>query len=115
MRLLKEGGRLFKVVIKVENRDRLIKAGTMTKVFLEESGAVATGAVLVPLSALVARTGGDLAGCGVGEDGRAHERPVKTDDIVRSSLIVSVPMKARETRWFKRIPAGNNHVNPKPK
>ncbi|MBI4325204.1 MAG: efflux RND transporter periplasmic adaptor subunit [Chloroflexi bacterium] len=92
----KEGGRLFKVVIKVENRDRLVKSGMMAKVFLEESGAVATGAVLVPLSALVARTGGELAVFVVGEDGEAHERPIKTDDIVRSSIIVTEGLQPKE-------------------
>ena len=32
----------------------------------------------------------------VGEDGRAHERPVKTDDIIRNSMLVTAGVKPGE-------------------
>lgn len=85
----KEAGRLFKVVLKVNNESRRLKAGMTASVSFEENAAAKPDAVLVPLSALVAKAGGELFVYRVGDDGKAHACPVATDEIVRSEVVVT--------------------------
>lgn len=97
-------GRLYRVVIKVPNPDGLIKSG-MTATVKTGAGALsAAGQVLVPLSALISpsptaaqagKAHTELA-VFVVQNGKAVLRPVKTGDIVVSSIIVSEGLKAGE-------------------
>lgn len=95
----KEGARLFKVVLKVPNEARRIKSG-MTALVSFDSSNEPTNGVLVPLSALVSASKpastNSLVVFVVGEDNVAHERPVITGDIIRSSIIVSQGLRANE-------------------
>ncbi|MEO5368154.1 MAG: efflux RND transporter periplasmic adaptor subunit [Magnetococcus sp. WYHC-3] len=96
----KEGARLFRVVIKVKNPDGKIKSGMTASVALGDKTCFAAGSVLVPLSALVgSATGGatnQLAVFVIGTDNKAHERAIKTDDIMRSSIVVTDGLKPGE-------------------
>jgi RND family efflux transporter MFP subunit len=93
----KEGSRLFKVVLKVRNPRGELRSGMTASVTFQEPARDLAGAVLVRMSALVATTPGmggtnrgpPLAVFVVDASGRAHERPVQTDDIIRSSVVVT--------------------------
>ena len=96
----KEGARLFRIVIKVKNLNGKIKSGMTASVALGDKASFPTGSVLVPLSALVSSAKGgapnQLAVFVVEADGKAHERVVKTDDIMRSSIVVTGGLKPGE-------------------
>ncbi len=102
----KAGARLYKVVLNVKNPDGRLKSGMTASVSFQEELPLNKNAVLVPLSALVAASsapaigkpadGNALAVFVVGEDGRAHERRVRTDDIVRSSIMITDGLKTNE-------------------
>ena len=96
----KEGARLFKVVIQLDNRERLLKSGMTASVVLNQSPEFPAGAVVVPLSALVGASRGNpdqsLAVYVVDNQGKAHERPVVTDEIVRSSIVITSGLAAGE-------------------
>lgn len=92
----KDGSRLFKVVLKVNNLQRLLKSGMTASVSFADPEGTSPQTVLVPLSALVAGPGGGLSVYVVGEDGRAHTRPVVTDEIVRSEVQVTEGLQAGE-------------------
>jgi RND family efflux transporter MFP subunit len=89
----KEGARLFKVIIKLDNPDGRIKSGMTASVVLSPPPSVPPGSVLVPLSALVGSSGTNtarpLAVFVVDADGRAREQAVTTDEIVRSSIVIT--------------------------
>src|SRR5437867_2307836 len=93
----KEGARLFRVIIKVPNADGVLRSGMTASVALDDKDNFPSGSVLVPLSALVSagKSGGSnqLAVFVVDTDGKAHERPVKTDDLLRSSIVVTEGLK----------------------
>jgi RND family efflux transporter MFP subunit len=89
-------GRLYRVVIKVANPDGLIKSGMTATVQAGELTGPEAGQLQVPLSALIAppepQTGAgkprtQLA-VFVVSDGKARLRPVKTGDIVASSIFI---------------------------
>ena len=92
----REGARLFKVILKVDNPDQALKSGMTAQVMLEERPGLPGRMVLVPLSALVAQAGGQLAVFVIDGAGIAHERAVKTGDIIRSSVIVTEGVRSRE-------------------
>lgn len=96
----REGARLFRVILKVENPNGALKSGMTASVVLDEPTAFAPGAVMVPLSALVGSSKGGAANAlsvfVVDASGIARERPVKTDDIVRSSIVVTEGLKPGE-------------------
>ena len=96
----REGARLFKVVIKVENPKGMLKSGMTASVVLTDAATFPPGSVLVPLSTLVmsSQTGSSnrLAVFVVDAEGKARERAVKTDDIVRSSIVITEGLKAGE-------------------
>jgi len=96
----KEGARLFRVVIKVKNPHGLLKSGMTASVSLGDKASFPNGSVLVPLSALVSSSKGgatnQLAVFVVEADGKAHERAVKTDDIMRSAIVVTAGLKPGE-------------------
>lgn len=89
----REGARLFRVLVKVENPDGRLKSGMTASVALESEAPLPSGAVLVPLSALVAPARASdtrqLAIYVVDTSGRARERAVETGDIVRSSVLIT--------------------------
>lgn len=86
-----EGSRLFRVVLKIENLEGKLKSGMTASVRLGEVRAASTAGVLVPLSTLVATSAsGGCPAVFVVADGRtARERPVKTADIIGSSIVVT--------------------------
>lgn len=98
----KEGARLYRVKLKVHNPEFRLKSGMTAYATFHELSPVGTNAVLVRLSALVAASPkagtseNQLAVFVIGADGRAHERWVKTDDIIRSSILVKEGVKAGE-------------------
>ena len=89
--------RLFKVVLSVPNPEGRIRSGMVARVGLEPPPEILDQAVLVPLSALVARSGATtrpprlsvFVVVSEGASQRAHERPIETEDIVRSSILVT--------------------------
>jgi membrane fusion protein (multidrug efflux system) len=93
----KEGSRLFKVVLKVPNPERRLRSGMTASVSLAPPREALGDAVLVRLSALVGRgappTGSTdpppLAVFVVDDQGIARERPVRTDEIIRSSIVIT--------------------------
>ena len=98
-------GRLYRVVIKVPNPDRLIKSGmTATVRAGGAANAMADNQVVVPLSALVAPPApAEKAGKAqtqlavfVVKDDKASLRSVKTGDIVASSIIVTEGLQPGE-------------------
>jgi RND family efflux transporter MFP subunit len=106
----KDGARLFRVIIKIPNQDGLLRAGMTASVAFDDYDHFPRGSVLIPLSALVSANvptgngnrgatpanGNQLAVFVVDADGKAHERAIKTDDLVRSSVIVTEGLKAGE-------------------
>ena len=93
-------GRLFRVVIKVENRGRRIRSGMTATVRLGTLARVTPGAVLVPLSALVTAPASDAGerqlAVFVRRGGLAARVRVQTGDIIESSIIVTDGLKAGE-------------------
>ena len=93
----KDGARLFRVVIKVPNPDGVLRSGMTASVAFDDQDNFPRGSVLVPMSALVsarkASGSNPLAVFVVDAGGKAHERPVKTDELVRSSIIVTEGLK----------------------
>ena len=108
----KEGARLFRVIIKVPNPDGVLRSGMTASVALDDKENFPSGSVLIPMSALVSAStpnthnhtrnptptltptptpagSNQLAVFVVDAEGKAHERPVKTDDLLRSSIIVT--------------------------
>jgi RND family efflux transporter MFP subunit len=97
-------GRLYRVVIKVPNRDGIIKSGMTATVKAGGVPLSTTSQVLVPLSALIAPSS-PAPGPGkspsqlavfVVQNGKASLRLVKTGDIVASSIIVTEGLQASE-------------------
>jgi RND family efflux transporter MFP subunit len=99
----KQASRLFKVILKVANPGERIKSGMTANVYLDPP-PTDKKAVLIPLSALISNSknlgDGHLAvfvfkpdaqrGLSGGESrGKAHERPVMTDEIIGSSIVVT--------------------------
>lgn len=97
-------GRLFRVVIKVANPDGVIRSGMTATVKVGDLARFSPGAVRVPLSALVTfPSTNPSAGVEATElavfvvnGGRVVRRPVKTGDIISSSIIVSEGLKPGE-------------------
>jgi RND family efflux transporter MFP subunit len=92
----REGSRLFRVVMKVNNEDGAIKSGMTASVEIRPRRRFAADAVAVPLSALVGWTGSPtqgppeaLAVFVVDDAGRARQRRVRTDDLIRSSVVIT--------------------------
>jgi len=96
----KEGARLFRVVIKLKNPTGELKSGMTASVATANKDISPQGSVLIPLSALVSASKSSatdqLAVFVVDADGNAHERPVKTDDLVRSSILVTEGLEPGE-------------------
>lgn len=90
----REGSRLFRVIVTVKNADGAIRPGMAASVYLDDASELPRG-VLVPLSALVARSDRHLA-VFVASNGVAFERPVETRDIVASSIVVVRGLEAGE-------------------
>lgn len=84
----KDGSRLFKVLIKIPNPDGQIKSGMTASVPFAEGRPAPPGTVLVPLSALVTTNQGQLAVFVVDPGKRARLKPVQTDDIIGSAVMV---------------------------
>jgi RND family efflux transporter MFP subunit len=96
-------GRLYRVVIKVPNPDGIIKSGMTATVKAGRVASNAPGQVVVPLSALITPPGTGESGqprmqlaVFVVKDNKALLRPVKTGDIVASSIIVNEGLQAGE-------------------
>lgn len=97
-------GRLFRVVIKVPNRDGLIRSGMTASVKVGDLARFSPRSVRVPLSALVTMPpNGERAGSGesqlavfVVKDGRVSRRPIKTGDILASAIVVNEGIAAGE-------------------
>src|SRR6266436_2453117 len=99
-----QDSRLFRVVIKVPNPDGVIRSGMTATVRVGGVSRSSPGAVLVPLSALVSFASPGLSSTSessqlavfVVDGGKASRRPVKTGDIVRSSIIITDGLKSGE-------------------
>ena len=97
-------GRLYRVVIKVPNHDRLLRSGMTATIRVEEGGRFKPGGVVIPLSALVTFTPEARGGVAQGtrlavfvvKGNKAEQRPITTGQIVRSSIIVSEGLKPGE-------------------
>jgi len=97
-------GRLFRVVVKVPNPESVIRSGMTATVRVGGQPRVGPGAVLVPLSALItcpAPSGNSTSdACQLAvfvvEGGKAARRLVRTDDIIKNSIIVTDGLKAGE-------------------
>jgi membrane fusion protein, multidrug efflux system len=97
-------GRLFRVVIKLDNPDGLLRSGMTATVRAGDRAEFPAGSTLVPLSALVAcppeGRGGDAPAdqlaVFVVKDGKASRRLIKTGDIVKNSIIVTEGLRAGE-------------------
>ena len=97
-------GRLFRIVIKVNNPAGLIRSGMTAKVRIGDPERFAPGGVGVPLSALVTfspvestdKADPSQLAVFVVADGKASRRPVKTGDIFSSSIVVKEGLKAGE-------------------
>lgn len=95
----RSGTRLFKVIIKIPNTDHRLKPGMSATVDFSEARPLPDGAVVVPLSAIVSGSGAhskSLAVFVLDAEGRARERIVQTEDIVRSSIVVLDGLKVGE-------------------
>ena len=93
-------GRLFRVVIKVDNHQRKIRSGMTAAVRVGDLAQSSAGAVLVPLSALVTANAG-TAGSNqlavfVRQAGCVSRRLIRTGDIIDSSIIVTEGLKSGE-------------------
>lgn len=98
-----QAARLFKVVLKVANPAGVLRSGMTASATFEPRARGERPAVLVRLSALVARSPGAGSGNGageglavfvVGDDQRVREVPVETGDLVRSSIEVTAGVSA---------------------
>ena len=97
-------GRLFRVVIKVPNPDGLLRSGMTARIRVDDDGALTSGTVCIPLSALVTHpsdgrsqgSGQAQLGVFVVQDGKAIQRVVKTGDIFNSSILVTEGLRAGE-------------------
>jgi len=97
-------GRLFRVVIKVPNPDGLLRSGMTARIHVGDLSAAKPGTVCIPLSALVtlppdarsAERGQGQLGVFVAKDGKAVMRPVKTGDILNSSILITAGLQAGE-------------------
>ena len=95
-------GRLFRVVIKVPNPYGLLRSGMTARIHVGDDSAVTPGTVCIPLSALVTfppdgHDGGrSQVGVLVVQQGSAMKRPVKTGDILNSSILVIEGLRAGE-------------------
>ncbi len=96
----KDGARLFRVVIKVPNPDGVLRSGMTASVSFDDRDSFSRGSVLIPMSALISakKSGGSnqLAVFVVDAQGKAYERPVKTEELVRSSVVVVEGLKPGE-------------------
>ncbi|HLP09322.1 MAG TPA: efflux RND transporter periplasmic adaptor subunit [Opitutaceae bacterium] len=82
--------RLFRVVLKIDNAAARLKSGMTASVHLGGRVAPTQSGIWLPLSALVGG-GANSAGTAVfivGDDGRVHLRPLRTAEIVASSILV---------------------------
>lgn len=85
-----EGSRLFRVVLKIDNTAGRLKSGMTASVRLGAARRAPAAGVAVPLSALVAASGaGGGSAVYTVTGGVAHERPVKTADIIGSAIVVT--------------------------
>ncbi|HEY5915104.1 MAG TPA: efflux RND transporter periplasmic adaptor subunit [Verrucomicrobiae bacterium] len=90
-------GRLFRVVIKVPNPDGVLRSGMTARIRVGDASPTASGTVCIPLSALVTLVSeGGLqvnaptqVGVFVVQDGKVVKRPVKTGDILNSSILIT--------------------------
>jgi membrane fusion protein, multidrug efflux system len=97
-------GRLFRVVIKVPNPDGLLRSGMTARIHVGEMPGEKSGFVCVPLSALVtlvpdgrsAGSGQAQLGVFVVRDGKAVTQPVRTGDILNSSILITDGLRAGE-------------------
>jgi len=97
-------GRLFRVVIKVPNPDGLLRSGMTARIRVDDDGALTSGTVCIPLSALVTHppdgrsqgSGQAQLGVFVIQDGKALKRVVKTGDIFSSSILVTEGLRPGE-------------------
>ena len=97
-------GRLYRVVIKVPNRDHLLRSGMTATIRVGDGGRFKPGGVAVPLSALVTFTPepqgavdhGTRLAVFVVKGNKAERRPITTGQIVRSSIVVSEGLKVGE-------------------
>jgi len=97
-------GRLFRVVIKVPNPDGLLRSGMTARIHVGDLPSGKPGTVWIPLSALVTLPpDGRSAGSGQGQlgvfvvkDAKALTRPVKTGDILNSSILITEGLQAGE-------------------
>jgi RND family efflux transporter MFP subunit len=97
-------GRLFRVVIDVENPDGLLRSGMTARIRVGDASAAPSGTVCIPLSALVTLVSDGSAqtsaqtqlGVFVVQDGKAVKRAVKTGDILRSSILITEGLRAGE-------------------
>lgn len=100
----RQEGRLFRVVIKVDNQDGLLRSGMTATIRVGEVARFNPDSVLVPLSALVTAVPTGRAGAAeapqlavfVVKDGKAVRRLVKTGDIIRSSIVVTEGLKPED-------------------
>jgi len=97
-------GRLFRIVIKVPNPDGVLRSGMTARIHVDDTPADKPGTVCIPLSALVtlppegrsAGTGQTQLGVFVVQDGKARTRAVKTGDILNSSILITLGLRAGE-------------------
>ena len=97
-------GRLFRVVIKVPNPDGLLRSGMTARIHIGDLPGIRPDTVCIPLSALVtlppdsrsAGNGQGQLGVFVVKDGKAVTRPVKTGDILNSSILITEGLRAGE-------------------
>ena len=97
-------GRLFRVVIKVPNPDGLLRSGMTARIRVRDAAAEPSGTVCIPLSALVTLVAGGSSpanvqtqlGVFIVQGGKAVKRPVKTGDILNSSILITEGLRAGE-------------------
>jgi RND family efflux transporter MFP subunit len=97
-------GRLFRVVIDVENPDGLLRSGMTARIRVGDTAAAKPGTVCIPLSALVTLVSDGSSQVGeqtqlgvfVVQDGKAVQRAVKTGDILKSSIFITEGLRAGE-------------------
>ena len=97
-------GRLFRVVIKVPNPDGLLRSGMTARIRVRDASAAASGTVSIPLSALVTFVSDGSSQVNaqtqlavfVVQGGKAVKRPVKTGDILNSSILITEGLRAGE-------------------
>jgi len=93
-------GRLFRVVIQVDNRAGRIRSGMTATVRVGDLARFSPGALLVPLSALITAPAGEGStnrlAVFVCHAGMASRRWVETGDIIDSSIIVTAGLKPGE-------------------